>query len=486
MRFPFELGNLTSQMLIPFSIPVIYFIRHFLLTQFDSSMNEEGEGIHNQSALMHTFMINIGYLLSGFLWYIEAKRSKVKKKDELNEDANDTTTYSNPHEIINNDDDKNTYISQLVVQRTELKKKRRRKIVIYFLALGIFNLFNYQMYDLMSLKKFDEYQTYYFYCLSISFFLIVTAVASMFVLKLRIYSHQIFSMILSLILSLSIFLILLFVERKDEEEEKNYLDIFCGLSIFIPLRSLRFVLYVLGKSFMSLYYITYTQLLFIFGVIGIILNLLINCISIICLFIPNFLLGKKKEYFIGCVDESGVLKYYRLRNIFDCFSHFTQKSIFYFVLTTFFWFIENYLIWLTINILSPCHYVIYANVTSVVFSFLGKEGRFFLLQYRDSIPVILYIFFAFSGIFIASLIFNEVIIIRLCGFEKNTALEIYRRERIDTFDYCIKSQNTSSLDVELPRRTTERNGSLSVSNSGSGSGSGAGVDIKRSSSLFSD
>ena len=38
-------------------------------------------------------------------------------------------------------------------------------------------------------------------------------------------------------------------------------------------------------------------------------------------------------------------------------------------------------------------------------------------------------FFALIGIFICGLIFNELIIIRICGFDKYTALEVDRRQK---------------------------------------------------------
>lgn len=464
MRCPFALGNLSLKLIAPFLIPLFYLVRHYFLKSFDNSfLNDKQE--NKKSCLMHTFMINIGYLFAGLFVYIENQKTKSKsiidKDEKLFQSFSDT---GRRNEENPNNDLSQGYISQFDLQRTELKRDRKKKLTIYFLLLGVFNYFNWQIYDILNMQKFTSYESYYFYSLSVSFFFLVTAVASKLILKIRIYKHQTYSMALSFLLSLSIFFILLF---KDQERDKNYSQIFLALLIFIPVRSLRFIVYVIGKKFMINLYISHSQIIFFNGIIGIIGNLLLSLLTYMIKFERNFIDHKKDDYFMN--EENGK---YRLINIFDVFANFSSNSIVYFIPSIIFWFLENYCIWLTISLLSPCHYIIYANIIMIVFSFCDGEGLFFLSGYGN---FIYYIIFAFLGVIFSSLVFNEIIIIKLCGLDKNTSLEIYKRASLDIKQASQEAVSVGSLDEEMEMQRRRSFDEISGS---------SGSEPKRDNSIF--
>ena len=119
---------------------------------------------------------------------------------------------------------------------------------------------------------------------------------SYLLLNTKIYLHQKISMIISPLLS-----IIMFVVFKEECELK--LNIIIYLIIYLILRSLGFILMVLGKFYMEKLYVTQFKLLSCFGIFGIIFSLIVNFISYFLKF-TEFI--DKKE-FLG----------QRLRNVFD-------------------------------------------------------------------------------------------------------------------------------------------------------------------------
>ena len=167
---------------------------------------------------------------------------------------------------------------------------------------------------------------------------------------------------------------------------------------------------VFGKLFAEKYYVTQTKLLSFFGICGLILSLITNIIS----YLIEFDIPENKKEFIGG----------RLRNIFDYWENINKVL---FILTIFLWFIENYLIWFCIYTFDPNHYIIFRNISSILVTLktLFDDNIF------DSILIIVY-FFSFGGIFICGLIFNELIIIRICNLEKYTAIELDKRHKEET------------------------------------------------------
>lgn len=394
MKSIISLGELSFTMLFPLLIPPVYYFRHLSLKELDNLTSEQ------HSVFMHNFMINLGYLINGILYFIDKNRSQPTRK---------TLSIG-------------SYRNQLVIEKNKLRKLRLENTKKIFLLLSIFNYFNFQLYDFLDIVKFKGYQSYYVYSLGISVFFIITAIASHFCLNLMFYRHQKFSMILSILLCLVAFSFLLnYIDNNDF----NFSSFILGLSSYIIIRSFRYLLYVWGKKFMLEYYSSHFQLLFAFGIIGITFNLILNGISFFIkineISDTNTIINRKLFY----KNNDGK---YRLFNVLDLFKININiiKYCLYFGITVILWFFENLFIWTTINLLSPCHYMIYANISMIAFSVPLKK-----LFTESKYGIAYYIIIAFIGIIFASLIFNEIIIIRLFGLDKYTVIEICKRERLD-------------------------------------------------------
>ena len=72
-------GYLSTKMIIPLLIPVLYSIRHYLLEEFDKNLKNINN-VKRQSVFINTFITSISYSLNIILFFIEYKKSKSSKK----------------------------------------------------------------------------------------------------------------------------------------------------------------------------------------------------------------------------------------------------------------------------------------------------------------------------------------------------------------------------------------------------------------------
>ena len=161
-----------------------------------------------------------------------------------------------------------------------------------------------------------------------------------------------------------------------------------------------------------------------FGIFGIFFSLISN-------FISYFIKFNDFEY-------KDVFKGKRLRNFFECFP---KTNLFCFFGSILFWFIENNLIWYCISSLSPNHYIIYRNISST-FIIMIK-----LILDGEKIHIIIISFVSLIGIFICGLIFNEIIIIRICQLEKYTIIELDKRQKEELEYNEIESGDENNKNV---------------------------------------
>ena len=99
------------------------------------------------------------------------------------------------------------------------------------------------------------------------------------------------------------------------------------------------------------------------------------------------------------------------------------------IATIILWFAENNVIWFSIYAFSPNHYTVYASINTIIVLFIDV-----VIDLFDYHNIIIYIFYTISllGIFICGLIFNEIILVRLWGLDKNTIVEINKRQKLET------------------------------------------------------
>lgn len=358
-----SLGYFSKKMFIPLLIPLIYIIRHNILKEL-----KKGKKI---SVFTNTFIVSLSYLFNIILLIIETKSIPSKKETLFNQ-----------------------FNNQLIIERKRIEKEKTKKKFLFLFLISFFNFLNFQVYDIVKIFKPDDYNEHYFYSISITFFFLSTALMSYLFLGTNIYKHQKLSMIISPVLS--VIMCCTFIQKFQLK--------LIYLCICLLLRNFRFILMIIGKLFMEKYFISKVKILSFFGIIGVLLSIMTNLLSYFLKFDNSE--GKKE------IDN------HRIRTVFDIWSEINKIQFFS---TIILWFVENHLIWFCISELSPNHYIIYRNISSLFNVF--KE------IYGDKIYMQIISFIALIGIFICGLIFNELIIIRICGFDKYTALEVDRRQK---------------------------------------------------------
>ena len=373
-----SLGYFSKKMLIPLLIPLIYIIRHTL-----SKKLEEEE---KKSIFINTFIVSISYNFNIILLIIENSSIKPKKKKTLLK----------------------VFKNQLLIEKKKIERKRTFKTFIFLFIISLCNFLNFQIYDIVKIFKPNDYNQQYFYSISITFFFLSTALMSYLLFGKKIYKHQKLSMIMSSVLSIIMFSILF----QDFSLHLIYLLI-CLLII-----NFRYILMIFGKLFMEKYYISKIKILSFFGIFGSMFSLIIN---IFAHFLKFENLKEKIE-----IDNNKILSVFIVWSKID-------KIYFFGVMIS--WFFENYLCWFCISEFSPNHYIIYRNISSILI--ILKEFLHNINIYKNYVIIIFFI--AIIGIFICGLIFNEIIILKFCKFDKYTAIELDRRQKEEIKNTLKKS-----------------------------------------------
>ena len=86
-------------------------------------------------------------------------------------------------------------------------------------------------------------------------------------------------------------------------------------------------------------------------------------------------------------------------------------------------------IWLTINYFSPCHYIILEitkNILNLSINLIKNRHKELFSKEELLVFYLLYPLIIFDV-----LIFNEILILNVCGLSDNTRINILKRERLD-------------------------------------------------------
>lgn len=391
-------GHLSRKMLIPLSIPVLYLIRHNLLDKFDIILKNK-----HQSVFIHTFITSISYSFNGILFIIE-KRSLKTDKTLDQEDIE--------------------FNNQLLIEKEKMEKKQKKLKKLYLILLPLFQFFNLLSYDIFYIFKPSDYNKYYYYALSIPIFFIITALMSYQFLNIHIHRHQIITMIISFLLGfILVFSCIIILENNSISSLYNFLF----LVECIGIRSLRFVLVVFGKLFMTKTYVTPVQLMTFFGIFGILFSLIVNALSF---FINlNFIKDPKLNDYFHIDNETG---FKRLLTIFDSWGNFSE-SIFYCIGTIIFFFFEKYMCWFCIYTFTPNHFTMYSSIDSLIAIFYESfSNLFFKEQNYQNVLIFVISSIVLIIIFFCGLVFNELLILRFCDLDKYTNVEINKRQKNET------------------------------------------------------
>ena len=410
-------GYLSKKMLIPILIPILYSIRHYLLNIFDQKIKASES--KKQSVFLNTFIISIIYSLNIFLLIIEYYKTKSSQKT-----------------IQQND-----YNNQLIIEKNKMERKQKLYTNIILILLPLFNFFNFLSYDILNIFKPGDYNRIYFYPISIPIYFIITAILSHIFLNYKFYCHQKTTMIISPLLSLTLLSFLILLNNDDKKSNSSVNSILFLIQCLI-LKSLRYVVFIFGKLFMEKMFVSHIKLMTFLGIFGIVFSLITNYLSfyINLKFIDNTNLN---DYFVITND------FKRFKNIFDKWGDFGEYNWVILILISIIilWFAENYVSWFCVYTFSPNHFTIYSSIC-VILELLFELIGFKEYNVKIIVLCILSVLVHFL-IFISSLIFNEILIIRICKMDQNTNVEINKRQKEEIENMVNKRETLSSNNNSL-------------------------------------
>ena len=378
-----EFSEFNLKLLIPLIFPIFKRIQDYTKKSY----------LKNEYQIFKIFRNFSSYIFSVIPFLIikyRTKNSKIKEKDtqtksktEESEEDNESTSYA--YTLSN--------ITTLSNEITELKKKNDRKRTIYSIifllilcALGMLSYFYRYWFELEQFAVAKQ-------SIGIFFEIFDYVFLSYLILKQKLYKHNFASSgIIALIL-----IILFIISLPYKQDNKFFLSL-----VYFLFYSMCFGSYdVLGKKYMTKYFVTPYFFMFTVGVINV-----------------TFLLFYELFTYFLNPDISGIISGFR-ENI---------KSIgeaFLFILDLILQDIWNLGIWLTVYYLTPCHYFISEYISEYVYYMIEARDKNYKNFYSTSNVVIFSICYFIN--FLCCLIFNEVVILNFCGLDYNTKKRINQR-----------------------------------------------------------
>ena len=165
--------------------------------------------------------------------------------------------------------------------------------------------------------------------------------------------------------------------------------------------------YILGKKYLTVFYIAPYNLMVIIGIITSIILLIYDIIA-------YSIVGEKNQKIHGIIVG--------FKN------NLNLSFIIIFIFDILLYFLTNIGIWLTIYYFTPFHFIISESISEYIFytfDYMRNKGLFY--EKRD---IILYCFIYIINLFF-SLVFNEIIILNFWRLNYNTEKYIKKRERED-------------------------------------------------------
>ena len=398
-----ECGIINYKLIIPFMYPIFFQIRRKI------HENEE-------KPMLEFFTNYLGYLFSGLIYLIIKYRMK-KKKVILDKDINENEIEEivvELNDVLLPNEDENTIISkgsfkkvkslkkknntdnnQNELEKEKIKKIQKKKLkrkYLYILILAIIYLIP------MILDAYNQYDFKTSSPVSLFFSIISYVILSRLILGMKIYSHQIFALIIILVSNIAIIL-LAFIGRKNEH-------IFLGLLFIFAIVILYCLYNNLVKRYFNVYMGSPYYFMFIIGAMSICLIFPYEIITVLAF-------GKNTEFngiFYQMEKNFKNTKLYPLIFIAD-------------ILTAFLWITG---IILTIYFFTPCHFIISESISQILSAFISKNLD------ELSITKRVFIYILFFVIFLGSLIYNEIFIINIGSLSINTQKHIIRRQKEET------------------------------------------------------
>ena len=397
-----ECGLLNYKLIIPMMYPIFHQLRIFI------HKNDE-------KFFLDLFTNFLGFLLGGLVYLFIQWRMKKKASipyDDTN-DNNTETVIIELNDALMPDLEESNEISVSYfkkVKTKKIKKENEKKIDLnkakeekkksikkhlYILALAIIYLIP------MILNVFNTYSFRIGSSVSLLFTIIFYVIFGRLILGMKIYSHQIFSLIIILVSIITIIL-LTFIGKKIDNVFISLLYIFAIVVLFCLYNNL------VKKYFNIIYMASPYYFMFIIGLISICIIFPYEIITVIAF-------GKDTAF-------NGI--FYQMEKNFEK----TKLYPLIFIADIIIAFLIVGGIILTIYFFTPYHIIISESISQILSAFIIYNFGDLPMIKRVFIYILLFI------IFLGSLIYNEIFIINICSLNKNTQKYIIKRQKEETDD----------------------------------------------------
>ena len=357
--------------------------------------------------------------LNFILWLI-LKKSLSSQKDKKDEEENSQKLdegFSSIHEDsdeVNNCVKSNSIVSETILykQKMEIKKKylleqyKAKDKLIFFTGILDFiaTTIKYIFVNLKYIQKVSGGLNILSSCARLA---LMISLSYCFINNQKLQRHQYFSAIITLIVAIVSSILSLIMEDRDYNN-----NFWIKLILMSVPEILYCIMYICGAYYLVKKGNIY-KLLFFNGVIGLILS------TIMQLLVNFFSCNNIKDFFskdLICKDE----KIKTMKENFTSFGNFGGLLTFLLILIDF---IEIICIWLLIYYFSIAHFA----AVYLIPSFFE-----YIINHRNYKYEVIFIIGCVI-IIIMALIYNEIIILKFCGFDTNTKIEITKRAKRDSY-----------------------------------------------------
>ena len=371
----------------------------------------------------YAFLRFFSHTLNFILWIIlnkslsypkntENENDEINKKEEVEEikDNSDNNNNISPENRSVSIDSRNTFISEYTLYKKKMTLEKKIKMKQYndnkkllfltaildFIATTIKYIFN----NIELRRNVSGGLTVLSSC---SRLLLIILLSHFLIKSEKLKKHQYFSAIIILIIVIIISILSLIFEG-----ESNY-DFFIKLILMIVPEFLYIFVYICGAIYLSKSQGNIYKMVFFNGITGLFLSVILQII------LSFFNCDHYEIYFNN--NKYDFCDNGKIKTILENFKSFQKFGEFYTFFSIFFNFVEIVCIWLLIYDYSINHFAAVYIIPSFL-EFIFKENNLgYELMYIIGCIVII----------LMALVYNEIIILKFCGFEKNTKIEITQR-----------------------------------------------------------
>ena len=366
----------------------------------------------NNNPFFLIFITHLSFLFFGIIHLISKFLTKSEKEEEKKKESKESKLTFMKSMQLNKE---KSLKVQLIVEKEFLEKEKynfiKKRKNFYMLLICSFQLIGLLIRYLFKDLVDEQLCFSLLFLLQLIFFIIF----SMIFLRFSLYLHQYVSIGIYFIC-----LVIFFLQSLHYNKNLDILKVFQSFFYSFSVEKAFCICDVLGKKYLNLFMDGIYLLLFKVGITGLIIIFPYDMIA----------------YFCGLDDEyHGIIK--------TLFFNFSFKS---FIINLVYEIIFFFGLWTTINNFSPCHFII-LDILQKFFKILIVY--FYIEKDEYSKEQILTFYILFPILFFCSLLFNEIIILKFCGLNKNTKLYIMKREKTDmemNTDSFLNDNSEENLD----------------------------------------